>query len=289
MDKKEELLSALKERYLPPVDQLLQITPKLEIWAPWLNYTEQFNLTREHIPQLIQMLDDEDILWADYETMPEINDAQIHAWRALSELPSTKAIPKLLTIWSEADPESDLENEDILTVLHKMGPISIDLVSKALNSKKYSSSMKIGLSECLTKIGQSHPESRNRIAKVLGKKLASFKSNDRTVNAFLVAGLMNLDGAIDRMSLIERVYENRMADLGMCGDLEEIKVELGLLEKRITPLPEGTTNWMQIDALIEMELEQEALEREQRKLKQSEQKRPIKKKVRRLKKGKRKS
>lgn len=288
MDKKSELLELLNKRYSPPVDQLYQITPKLDFWTPWLNYSEQFGLTRDDIPQLLEMVEDEDIIWADYETMPEINDAQIHAWRGLSEFQSAKAIPTLTRIWVDAEPENHLVHEEMQEAFALMGPVTLKHLAKMLDSKKYSQHLKLGVAECIKKIGKKHSGLRDSVVKVLAKKLKMFKSNTRTVNSFLIAGLMDLDAALEHIDLIETAFENRQVDLSMAGDLEEIKINLGLQEERITPLPEGTTNWMQRDAMIEAELEQEALEREQRKLETPAKKRPIKKKVRRLKKGKRK-
>ena len=285
---KKLLIEKLKQRYSPPVDQLFQVLPKLEIWAPWLNYREKFGLSRDDIPQLIQMVQDHDIIWADYDTMPEIRDAQIHAWRALSELPSAKAVPVLIDIWANADPESDLENEDILRVLSEIGQGAVEPVAKIFRSKKYPSEMKLSACECLKEIGLKHPNLRNKVVRILGKRLSLYKSNSREVNSFLIAGLIDLDAANEYMPLFERAFDHRLVDLSMNGDLEEIKVELGIMEKRITPLPEGTTNWMQIDAMIEEELEQEALERERNKRQGEVSKRTIKKKVKRLNKNKKK-
>lgn len=281
MNEKEKLLSILNGRYSPPVDQLFKLTTELDVWGPWLNYTEQFGFTQEHIPQLIQMLEDEDIIWADYDTMPEISNAQIHAWRALAELPSPKAVSALINKWVNHGSEDDLIMEDIPQVLSEIGQAAFKPVAKILASKKHSERLLWSAAECIKKIGIKHDDLYDNAAKALGKKLASFRSNERAVNGFLVNCLIELGVEDEYMPLFERAFDSRMVDVGIRGDLEEIKVELGLLEKRITPLPEGATNWLQLDAMIVAELEREALER-----KPMGGKRPVRKKVKRLKKKK---
>ncbi len=81
------------QTYSEPVSQLLQIGfPETDQWPDYLAK----GLTSADIPELIRLVQDEDLRWAEapegVEEPPEWY-AQIHAWRALAQLKAERAIP----------------------------------------------------------------------------------------------------------------------------------------------------------------------------------------------------
>lgn len=44
--------------------------------------------------------------------------------------------------------------------------------------------------------------------------------------------------ALEALPLIEQVFASGNVDLFVCGDFEDVQIELGLLEERLTPPPD---------------------------------------------------
>jgi hypothetical protein len=118
--------------------------------------------------------------------------------------------------------------------------------------------------------------------------LEQYKQNDETINGFIISFLTDLK-AVESAPLVERVFQADAVDLSIQGDYEDWQIELGLLEKRLTPPPRFT--WAP-DPQAEWEADKKARreeERRQREQKKKEKrKRKQAKKSRKRKKGKRK-
>src|SRR2546421_13036934 len=85
------------DTYPPPVNKLLTYgASKSVLWQNWPNYAE-LGLGPEHIPDLIRMATDNELLWADSESLEVW--APIHAWRALGQFRAEAAIEPLLTLF----------------------------------------------------------------------------------------------------------------------------------------------------------------------------------------------
>ena len=69
--------------YPHPVSKLLTQGDCRPTAGKWPNYLE-LGLTQEHIPELIRMLTDEDLIWAPSDSLEVW--APMHAWRALGQL-----------------------------------------------------------------------------------------------------------------------------------------------------------------------------------------------------------
>ena len=94
-----------EDTYPPPVNKLLTYgASKAQLWQNWPNYAE-LGLGPEHIPDLIRMATDNELLWADSESLEVW--APIHAWRALGQLRAEAAIEPLLTLFEVPDEEDN--------------------------------------------------------------------------------------------------------------------------------------------------------------------------------------
>src|SRR5438093_123369 len=73
--------------YKDPVARLLTLGDARPV-KTWPNYLE-LGLSREHVPELIRMATDDELNWADSESLEVW--APIHAWRALGQLRAEEA------------------------------------------------------------------------------------------------------------------------------------------------------------------------------------------------------
>ena len=93
-----------EDNFLPPVSQLLTQGDCRLNSSKWPNYLE-LGFSSEHIPELIRMLSDEDLLNADSDS--EEVWSSVHAWRVLGQLQAVEAVKPLLEQVYRIDDEDD--------------------------------------------------------------------------------------------------------------------------------------------------------------------------------------
>lgn len=272
-----------------PVLALISLGEKAARTTKWPDYTE-LGLTAEHVPELIRIIDEIEEFWPDENVKNAAESyAPIHAWRALGQLKADQAIPNLieLVIWSE-DEDGDWIMEDIPEVMGMIGPVSIPPLRDYLIDPEKRTWATVIFAHCLAEIGTRHPESRTVCVEALQAGLEQYEQNDETINGFIISFLTDLK-AVESAPLVERVFQADAVDLSIQGDFEDFKIELGLLEKRLTPppryvwAPNPQAEW---EADKKARQEEERRQREQKK--KEKKKRKQAKKARKRKKGKRK-
>jgi hypothetical protein len=110
-------------RYSPPVDRLLTYGD-CQPGREWPDYL-QLGLTSEHVSELIRMATDEDLHFADTESLEVW--APVHAWRALGQLRAEAAIQPLSALLARTaeDLEDDWTPEELPYVFAEIGPAAI--------------------------------------------------------------------------------------------------------------------------------------------------------------------
>ncbi len=203
----------------------------------WMKYTD-LGINEEHIPELIRIVEDIEIFMPEDEDVdedaPEIFSS-IHAWRALGQLKAEQAIPTLMELTILND-ELDIDwiMEEMPEVMALIGPACIPpLREYLLNPKKLEWASTI-CSSSLEKMGLAHPESRADCVKALEDALENYADNDPGVNGSIIASLTDLN-ASESAPIIKRAFDADLVDLMIMGDYEDYQVEVGLIEKRITP------------------------------------------------------
>jgi hypothetical protein len=79
---------------------------------------------------------------------------------------------------------------------------------------------------------------RDDAVELLTHRLAQFETHDAELNAFLVWGLLDLRATEPAaMAAMEAAHAADAVDISLCGDWEDVQVELGLLAERRTPRP----------------------------------------------------
>jgi hypothetical protein len=204
---------------------------------PWLDYSA-LGITPADIPELIRLVQDESLRWSeapgDQEEIPEWY-AQIHAWRALGQLKAEGAIPALLGVLHQVDDyDDDWTGEELMDVFAKIGPASIPPLAAYLANPQNKLYARGAAAGSLAQIAEDHPAAREDCLASLAHALEAYETNDEALNAFIIADLVNLK-AVEYVDLMERAFLAERVEEIVCGDFEDIQVDLGLLAERKTP------------------------------------------------------
>jgi hypothetical protein len=226
-EKKEHLMSDYRE----PLPQLMTLgRPDSFEAANWINYVHEYNLTDEHIPDLIRMLET--------YTQPLPPDAPfdaespeiwtgIHAWRALGQLKAEAAVQPIIDaivrhVWEEWD------YEDVPQALAMIGEAAIDGLEKALLEQASDTEANpFILQNALEVIGKNYADYRERIVDIFISMLENAENNLKDLNGFVMCSLK--DWQIERaLPAIEKAFEGDYIDWTICGDWDEVQVDFGL-------------------------------------------------------------
>jgi hypothetical protein len=137
--------------------------------------------------------------------------------------------------------DSDWIGEEVPEVFGMIGPSTIPHLKKFLSEGGDKLWGRVSAAHCLELIGNKYYQAKLDCIAILTEQLKEFYDNHDTLNAFLISSLINLKGA-EALLVIEEAYEADMVDLMVCGDWEDVQIEFGILEKRITPKPSGLFN-----------------------------------------------
>jgi len=201
------------------------------------NYLKM-GFTREHIPDLIHLVEDEELRnlpWDEKGNVPPQVYAQVHGWRTLAQLGAVEAIPSFIALLHYIDEDDDdYIGEEIPIMLGKLGAPAIDACREYLADQSHSTFARVAASYALSEIGKQHPETRDACVQALISTLRDYQSDDETVNAFTLSYLAELK-AVEAAPLVEEIFKAGRAELEVAGDYEDYQIRVGLLKKRLTP------------------------------------------------------
>lgn len=208
--------------YPPPLDRLLAYGDCRQI-KEMPDYATELGLSAEHIPDLIRMATDPELMYADSESSEVW--APIHAWRSLGQLRAQAAIEPLIELF--ADEEDDWIAEEMPGVFGEIGPAAIPTLSAYLQKKAHKFSPRITAASCLRAIAQHHPEVREECIALLTEQLSSQAGNSLDFNGFIICDLIDLK-AVESAAAIERAFAEKRVELFMAGDWEAVQESMGL-------------------------------------------------------------
>lgn len=209
--------------YAPPLDRLLRLgEPREEKWRDYL----KDGVNDNHIPELIRMATDRALNRAPVTSKSVW--APVHAWRALGELRAAEAVEPLTGLLQYIDQDmDDWIGEDLPEVFGRIGPAGLQTLDAYLSSGRNPLWASIAAVEGIQRIGKNFPEARNQCVAILTHLLEDFRGKDPTLNAEIVAGLVELH-AVESASLIEHAFAEDRVDESVMGDWENVQVELGI-------------------------------------------------------------
>ena len=216
--------------YSEPVSILLNLGDSGD--GAWPDYGAM-GLGAEQIPDLIRMVEDEDLHWADQDSLEAW--APVHAWRALGQLQSEEAVEPLVKLLGRIDRyQDDMVSDELPEVLGMIGVAGVPRLSDYLVSPLEGLHAREAAADSLVQIGLHYPEARDDAVAALSRALEDYPSQDSTLNAFVIGSLIEL-GAAEMGPLMERAFDAGCVDLSIIGDWEEVRVELGLPEEPQAP------------------------------------------------------
>lgn len=214
--------------YEPPVSRLIDIG-RPDTRREWDDYSA-YGLGPEHIPELIRLLRDEDLAWADSD-QPSVY-AQVHAWRALAALRAEAAIEPMLDLLAEQDHDDDGDwndwvTEEIPVALGVIGPAAFPGAADRLQKSGTSHWPTVYFARALAEIGIRFPEMRADAIDQLCRVLDRAAENDAGLNGLVIGDLLDLK-AVEAWPAIERAFATDNVEEWIAGDAAEVKWELGL-------------------------------------------------------------
>jgi len=222
------------------VGQLLALGEPSLYRDAWLDYLAR-GLTVEHVPDLIRMATDDALHTSDGDS--PLVWAPVHAWRALGQLKAESAVEPLIGLFRRADEQHDeWLCGDLPKVMALIGPVTIPALVAYVQDPAHGVWARISASESFAKIGLAHPDAKEECVAALSNQLERFAENGEDLNAFLISWLLDLH-AVEAASVMEKAFAADEVDLSVQGDWEEVQIELGLLDKRITPRPRTWLSW----------------------------------------------
>lgn len=199
------------------------------------NYLKM-GFTREHIPDLIRLVEDKELRnlpWEEKGNVPPQVYAQVHAWRVLAQLVAVEAIPSFIALFHYID-DDDYIGEEIPIMLGKLGVPAIEPCREYLADQSHSTFARVAAGYALSEVGKQHPETRDACIQALISTLQGYQNDDETVNAFSLSYLAELK-AVEAALLAEEIFKAGRAELEVAGDYEDYQIRVGLLKKRVTP------------------------------------------------------
>jgi hypothetical protein len=217
--------------YSSPVSELLTFGDCRD-FRGWPNYLD-LGLRSEHVPELIEMATDEELNWADPESLEVW--APVHAWRALGQLRAASAIEPLLHLFHELE-DSDWASDELPQVYGMIGRAAIPALARHLDDASHGLWSRVTAAFSLERIAAGDPSARSECVAILSRQLERFAENDPSLNGLLITYLLDLR-AVEASSLMERAFAADRVDISIQGDWEDVQVELGLKAARETPRP----------------------------------------------------
>jgi hypothetical protein len=220
----------MPEEYAHPVSQLLTLGEPDTVSLEWLDY-RQLGLGSEHEPDLIRMLRDEAVIYAEAEDANLW--APVHAWRALAQLGSEASIPALLGVLAEAA-DDDYVQEDLPKVLGQLGGVILEPIKAFLADPTNRIWPRAGASAALTNLAKRNPGERDACVRILTGALGRRTDQDPLLNAVLIGDLVELK-AVEALGEIREAFREGVVDLTFVGDFQDAEMRLGLRERRTGP------------------------------------------------------
>jgi HEAT repeat protein len=201
--------------------------------ADWPDY-KQYGFAREDVEDLLELVTDTSLHGASSES----NEVWVplHAWRAFGQLGDPRAIAPLIGMFDTLC-DDDWALEELPLVLAMMGRNAIGALTDYLDDdshKEFARAMAIG---ALEEIATRNPSTRNDVVTIITDYLDDPDPNATGLNGSSVSALITLE-AQESIGTIRRLYRSGNVDIFVCGDIEDVEIELGLRAQRSTPPPD---------------------------------------------------
>jgi hypothetical protein len=218
--------------YTSPLDKLLTYGDPRELEGDtWPDYLA-LGLTSEHVPELLRMVTDKELLETDCEVNPGCW-ASLHAMRALGQLRDIRALEPLLAasdlLLDDDEGLGDWGLEELPEVYALIGPQGIPALTTVLSDTSRDLYVRSDAARGLELIAQQYPEYRDACIGILTQVLSAEHEEYSELNGFIIGHLIRLK-AVEAASAIEQAFAADEVDQMIVGDWDDVQVDLGLKE-----------------------------------------------------------
>lgn len=152
----------------------------------------------------------------------------VTAWRALGDLRSEKAVKPLVEILAESEDEfDDWALNDLPHVFGKIGEAAIEPLVRLAKRTDVTDNVRSLAVRGLRCVVDNHETTRDRVVAHLTEMLSGAAAGQEMFNSGLLVELVELQ-ATEAAESIERAFAGDLLDVGMMGDWEEVRSELGV-------------------------------------------------------------
>lgn len=222
-----------KHTYTDPVAKLLALGKQYGVTGARPDYLEM-GFSRAHIPELIRLVQDFELAnlpWDENEQESDAVYGQMHAWRTLTQLQATEAIPAMLNLLQSLDDNfDDYISTEVPRALGMMGEAALIPSYELLKNQLHGANARIHAASTIAEIGKRHPELRRNCVRLLSDVLVDYKHNDSGVNSFLILGLATLKSQ-EAVLLVEKAIRDGFVDTQFSGDFRMYKASIGLISR----------------------------------------------------------
>jgi len=228
----------VSQSYSPPLDRLLKLgaePAKRQIWPDY----RHLGLVDRHVPELVRMASDPEL--HERESWDRAAWAPVHAWRALAQLDAQTAARPLLEVLERYVGHAWVFDE-LPQALGMIGPAALPGATLMLFDEDRPEPVRIAGGRVITDVAREHPDRRDEAVAVISKQLEDWPHQTPLLNGLLIAYLGELEAA-EAAPLMEAAFAAGAVDLFINGDWEDVRVTLGLLQRRLTP----PTEWSPLE------------------------------------------
>lgn len=206
---------------------------------PWPDYSG-CGFTAADAPMLAALAGDVELSNEDADS----NEVWIplHAWRALQPL-MPAGLQELLPALAVLD-EDDWAASELPQVFAAAGETGIVPLQAYLQDESHTEFARGTVVEALAEIARCNDGLREPVMAVLVERLRVSTAADAWINGCIVSALIDLE-AVEAIDVIRAAYALKKVDLSFCGHVEDVEMDMGLREQRVTPASDG---WVLDDA-----------------------------------------
>ena len=158
----------------------------------------------------------------EYELLP------VAAWRALADLKSSESVEPLVDMLCKLDPDLDDWTVDELPhVFGKIGKPAIGAMACLARDANKPESIRSIAAESLQRVAEYDEAARAEVISTLHELIGNVVPDHINFNTAVLCGLVDLSAA-EAAEAIERAFANDCLDVGMLGDWEDVRRELGV-------------------------------------------------------------
>jgi hypothetical protein len=150
------------------------------------------------------------------------------AWRTLADLKSVESVQPLIDMLCELDIEfDDWATSELPHVFGKIGKPAVEPLVRLANDPDQPDLIRAVAAEGLQHVAEYHTETRDEVVAYLRDMMTKATRDSIEFNSIVLVGLVDLT-AIEAADAIERAFSNDCLDVGMMGDWQEVRRQLGV-------------------------------------------------------------